>query len=263
MFSERMFSPMARRLNELQSELDLLRLRYRGVSVPPELDRLQLAMGRRQARADHLRGQVASLLDEVSRIEAEIAGCRKGYEALLADTVERIKRDQREGWSPFPVLGFRLWGWRDGLLHGAWQPWKTTSKTATCGRGNTEVPHSDGRCGRLGCGIYATKDLSTLLHEHTGPNDHGYLAGMVELTGKVVEHENGYRAARAEVVAGVLVSADRILPTCDPAELDEVFRRPGESMEKWGRARSATVWDEIERFMAPASDRGPSSVSQR
>ncbi len=258
-----MFSHMARRLDALQSELDLLRLRYRGVSIPPELDRLELAMGRRQVKADHLRGQVASLLDEVSRIEAEIAGCRKGYEALLADTVERIKRDQREGWSPFPVLGFRLWGWRDGALHGAWQPWKTTSKTATCGRGDTEVPHSDGRCGRLGCGIYATKDLSALLEEHTGPNDHGYLAGMVELTGKVVEHENGYRAARAEVVAGVLVGADRILSTTEPVELDEVFRRPGDSMEQWGRPRSGTVWEEIERFMTPASDRGSSSVSQR
>ncbi len=254
---------MARRLHDLHTELDVLRIRYRGVAIPPELDRLEIAVGRRQAKVDQLRSQVTALLDEVSHIEAEIAGCRKGYEALLADTVERIKRDQSEGWSPFPVIGFRLWGWRDGLLHGAWQPWKTTSKTATCGRGDTEVPHSDGRCGRLGCGIYATKDLAMLLREHTGPNDHGYLAGMVELTGKVVEHENGYRAARAEVVAGVLVGADRILATSDPAELDELFRRPADAMERWGRGRSATVWDEIERFMAPASDRGSSSVSQR
>ena len=254
---------MARRSDDLQSELDVLRLRYRGVGVPPELDRLELAVGRRQAKVDHLRAQVASLLDEVSLLEAEIAGCRKGYEALLADTVERIKRDQQEGWSPFPVIGFRLWGWRDGALHGAWQPWKTTSKTATCGRGNTEVPHSDGRCGRLGCGIYATKDLPALLEEHTRPNDHGYLAGMVELTGKVVEHENGYRAARAEVVAGVLVGAGRILSTSDPTDLDEVFRRPGHALERLGRARSGTVWDEIERFMATASDRASSSVGQR
>ena len=244
-----MFSPMSRRIDDLVSELELYRARYRSVAVPAEVDRLSLAIGRRQTRVDHLRGQIEGLLDEVARIEAEIAGCRKGYEAVLTDTIERIKRDQQEGWTPFPVLGYRLWGWRDGFLHGAWQPWKTTSKQAVCARGDREVPHSDGRCGRLGCGIYAAKEPAPLLEEHTGPNDHGYFAGMVELTGKVVEHERGYRAARAEVVAGVLVAADRLVVTSSPHELDALFAGPAKALDELGEPRRGRAWDTIVDFM--------------
>jgi hypothetical protein len=247
-----MFCAMTQRqrTDALISELDMYRTRYRSVAVPSEIERLNLAVGRRQSRVDHLRSQVDSLLEEVSRIEAEIVGCRKGYEALLVDTIERIKRQHREGWSPSPVIGFRLWGWRDGGLHGAWQPWRTTSKSATCGRGNEEVPHSDGRCGRLGCGIYASKNLADLLKEHTAPNDHGYLAGMVELTGKVVEHEKGYRAARAEVTAAALVGAKRMLLSDRGDVLDEIFRRPDEAIAQLGRERSGPAWQHILGFMA-------------
>jgi hypothetical protein len=242
-------------IDDLLSELDTYRRRYRNVAVPSDVERMDLAVGRRQAKVDHLRTQAAALLDEAARLETEIAGCRKGYEALLADTIDRIKRDNQEGWSPFPVTGFRLWGWRDGALHGAWQPWLTTSKTAACGRGRDEIPHSDGRCGRLGCGIYATKSLKDLLAGHTGPNDHGYLAGLVELTGKVVEHEHGYRAARAEVVAAVLVGRGDILATDDARTLDRLFAAPDETMNVHGRNRSGSVWDEIEGFLGESERR--------
>lgn len=240
---------MTRAVEELQAELDLYRRRYRAVEVPPEVERMQLAIQRRQNRVDHLKAQIQTMVEEVARIEAEIAGCRKGHQALLADTIDRVRRHHGEGWSPFPVTGFRIWGWRQGALHGAWQPWRTTSKTATCSRSDEEVPHSDGRCGRLGCGIYATKELRPLLEDHTTPNDHGYLAAMVELTGKVVEHERGYRAARAEVVAGVLVGRSTVLASDDAHVLDDLFRDPDAAMDRLGLPRTATAWEEIEGFL--------------
>jgi hypothetical protein len=233
------------RIGTLESLLATYRARYRHVAVPPELERLELAIGRRRHRVETLQEQVAALHDEIDRLDAEILGCRKGYEALLADTIERIRRTENEGWSPAAVVGYRLWGWREGGLYGAWERWMTATKTATCRAGNDEVPHSDRRCGRLGCGIYATKDLESLLEEHTTAASDGYLAGMVELTGKVVEHEHGYRAQRATVVAAALIGRDRVLTTRDPAIIEDLFALPQHALERHGRSKTRTAWEEI------------------
>jgi hypothetical protein len=64
-----------------------------------------------------------------------------------------------------PVTGYRLWTLRPDGLYGAKQHWSTASLDATCliyGAGG-EIPHTDGRCGRLGCGVYAAKHLEPLL----------------------------------------------------------------------------------------------------
>jgi len=47
------------------------------------------------------------------------------------------------------------------------------------------------------CGIYAFKDLKTLLSKDNYPYKSHYLIGRVALWGKVIEHENGYRAQYA------------------------------------------------------------------
>jgi hypothetical protein len=233
------------------SELETYRRRYGRISEPPELSRMELAVGRRLAKMEALRDQMAVLLDEISRLDDELQGYRKGYLALLEDTIDRVRRDHGEGWSPTPVLGYRLWSWRDGGIHGAWERWATPTKTATCRSGDDEIPHSDGRCGRLGCGVYAGKDLRALLEEHTRPGSHGYLAGSVELTGKVVEHEHGYRATRADVVTAVLVGADHMVLADDSAMLSDLFGAPDEIMERSGRPLPTQAWDSILEFVTP------------
>lgn len=212
---------------------------------------MELAVGRRLSRMDALRDQMTALLDEISRLDDELMGYRKGYLALLEDTIDRVRSDHGEGWSPTPVLGYRLWSWRQGGLHGAWERWMTPTKTATCRAGDDEVPHSDGRCGRLGCGVYAAKDLRPLLEEHTRPNANGYLAGLVELTGKVVEHEHGYRAARGEVVSAALVGTDRMVLTDDSTTLSDLFNDPDDVMERSGRPLPGPAWSSILEFVTP------------
>jgi hypothetical protein len=236
-------------LPELLETWSRYRCRYR-VAVPPELERLELARTRRAVRVEVLRDRVAETLAEIARVEAELVGIDKGYAALLADTIDRLRHHHQEGWTPDPVMGYRLWGWREGSVHGAWERWTEPRNVASCRTGQGEVPHSDGRCGRLGCGIYATKELAPLLRNHTAPSDHGYLTGLVAMTGKVVEHERGYRAERAEVVAAVLVDRGRVVTTDDRDELAELFAWPDGTMTQLGRQTSRSAWDEILSFLA-------------
>ena len=111
-------------------------------------------------------------------------------------------------WSPTPILGFRVWQ-MGAHLHGAKRVWYTPEYVAGCLRGNSEVmdpdvPHSDGSCGRPPCGIYAAKDPASLVADF-GAEYLPMAYGVVELTGKVVEHDDGYRAQRARAIAVVVV----------------------------------------------------------
>jgi hypothetical protein len=54
----------------------------------------------------------------------------------------------------------------------------------------------------------------------------GYAAGLVEMTGKVVEHEHGYRGARVEAVRLILVGVDGLAHIEDPSELGGAFGDP-------------------------------------
>ena len=145
-----------------------------------------------------------------------------------SDAIDRAREQYREGWSPQPVLGYRLWGGSREELHGVKVPWTSRSLVATClsRGGDEEIPHSDGRCGRLGCGVYAAKTVERL-YEEFGVADMGDVAlGVVALQGKVVEHEAGYRGAEATVVALGATLEGHLLLTADPAEIDAVFATP-------------------------------------
>ena len=213
------------RVLELLGELDLYQTRYRAVEIPAQVESMNLAISRRARRVEAIRKQVTELLDEMAQLEDEIGGLQRGYEALLLDALDRIRQAHGEGWSPTPVLGYRLWDWRDGALHGAWEQWRTPTKRAAC-RHAGELPHSNGQCGRLGCGVYATKDLGPLLTPRIAPGSVGYAAGLVEMTGKVVEHEHGYRGARVEAVRLILVGVDGLAHIEDPSELGGAFGDP-------------------------------------
>jgi hypothetical protein len=116
-------------------------------------------------------------------------------------------------WSPTPILGYRAWRVMKTGVNGAVKRWKSPSYDAGCVAygmrevRDDEVPHTNGECASPHCGIYALKDAQDL----RPPQQHGWNAfGLVELSGKVVEHEIGYRAGRATAIA-VVVRVDSTL----------------------------------------------------
>lgn len=213
-----------RRIDELNRRL---RDQLRSISnVPDEaamIDRMRRSIVSRRVRLERLEHEAAALVAEITRLEDEVHGREKALALLLGTVVTRIERATADAWSPVPVVGYRLWAMREGALHGARTRWEGPRFDATCEGFPGDAPHSDGTCGRLGCGVYATKELRRLLDLHVGGASHSYVGGVTTLSGKVVEHEHGYRAAHAEVVAVYAVWPDRTTATSNPAIIDRLF----------------------------------------
>lgn len=141
-----------------------------------------------------------------------------------------------------PVLAYRAWGISWGRLRGARAAWPVPTVEARCldpGRVAAadagDVPHTDATCGPSPCGIYATKTAAAALValEHDGP----VALGVVALSGKVVEHEHGFRAAVATAVGMLVVSHGEAL-SFDGLEVDELFLAPDAAIAAArGRAR--------------------------
>lgn len=219
----------------LRRELTTQHRRYGIGQSPPGIARLELAVDKRSTQLRHLRSRIEEMQADVARLQQEIAGYAKGLEALISDEVARIKDRFGESWSPVPVLGFRLWWLNEGKLEGARTVWTEPRFTARCAATDSnpdEVPHSDGRCGRLGCGVYAAKEIRPLLRSLVDTRHRGYVAALVELKGKVVEHEHGYRGARAEVVAVAAVSRRSLIRDDAPGFIEDLFRSPADVMAR-------------------------------
>ncbi len=222
-------------LNEL---FDTLRDR---LSTPPEeapsIDRMRRTIANQQLRLERLEHEAAAVLSEITRLEDEVHGREQALALLLGHVVGRLERVHRDAWSPAPITGFRLWAMRSGALCGARTRWREPTFVATCATAGEGSPHADGRCGRLGCGVYATKELAPLLGMHLQVDSHSYVAAAVALSGRVVEHERGYRAETARVTAAYAVWPDRVLATSDPARLAALFeacdRIPSTWCEPW------------------------------
>jgi len=138
-------------------------------------------------------------------------------------------------WSPTPVVGFRMWDLRD-RIYGSFRPWSKPEYEAVClspstGTDYSEVPHSDGRCGPPPCGLYCFKEAEQLLAAFGLPTGKArVVVGLVALSGKVVEHERGYRAKRAKVVAAAVVGAGRVVRVEGAERLEALFGRPQETL---------------------------------
>jgi hypothetical protein len=85
--------------------------------------------------------------------------------------------------------------WFRTRLHGVVKPWKRGEIKAKC-----KFFHESNRSPGFGCrcGIYAYKDARSW-----EMGDYSYMPiwGIVELSGKAIEHTRGYRAEKAKVVA--------------------------------------------------------------
>ena len=129
-----------------------------------------------------------------------------------------------------PVLAYRAWGIAQNRLRGVRVAWPVPTVEARCldygrrsGADAADVPHTDGSCGPPPCGIYATRTAAAAVEaiEHDGP----LALGVVALSGKVVEHEHGYRAAVASALA-LVVAANGELMRFVGMDVDELFLVP-------------------------------------
>lgn len=223
--------------------LKTLRDRYgdepRSENLP--VDRLAIRQNRLRSRLEVVEEQLAELVSERRRLLEEDARIDLMRTALVDDVADRIRRRHNEGWSPTPVTGYRVWAVGENRLQGATgHVWETPRLDAECGRARTnrDLPHTDSLCSRFGhgCGIYAAKDPARLEE-----GDSIWVLGVVHLSGKVVEHELGYRAARAEVKAVAAQAEGRLLATCDPGQIDELFADPIATIRRSGREIEAVL----------------------
>ena len=220
---------MSQDLRQVVREWERLRIRYGATEPPPEVDRLQRAGQRRLARLKHLRLQLSDLTAEIVVLEAEQEGLDKTLGLVLDTALRDLKAKHSEAWSPFPVLGFRIWDLRPTGFYGFREHWNHHTLSAYCPTTKTsrEVPHTDGSCGEPPCGFYAAKDVVALLSENPGHQIERLAVGLVGMAGKVVEHERGYRSQEATVLAIAFAKGDTFRITDDPIEIQLLFQGVG------------------------------------
>jgi len=143
---------------------------------------------------------------------------------------------QGDWWSPHPVYGIRVWQLIGDELHGARLAWRIPQQTARCLRRGIDsgpVPHDVGECAKPPCGIYAVKDptwISDLVRPWFRQGPVTIAVGVVALSGRVIEHDSGYRAEHAEVVSIAAIGGDeRWVETAwieGQSDLTDLFRAP-------------------------------------
>lgn len=218
------------------SDLDRLRQLVGAVSADEEpgaeVDRLESAVSRRDVarqglrrQIEHLRHRIAGMEMEVATIDGEVLGLERALEALYRDIAEHRGLDFTQWWSPIPIVGYRAWLIEEDGLHGARVRWTSRHLTAGClgTSAESEVPHVQGECGSPPCGIYATKSLETLFRFFGGGVVREVALGLVLLSGRVVDHDLGYRAARAQAVSLAVIRGPDLYLTDHPDEIDRVF----------------------------------------
>lgn len=214
----------------LLARIDTYRQRY-GDKFRYRESGLELTLKRRTIALGEARRQMAEAAARVVALEAELARVEAAFRLEVEDAVYRTQLEMSEMWTPQPVIGYRMWGIGPFGLQGAKTVWTGPTLDAVCQTAfrteRVEVPHTDGRCGRLGCGIYAVRDLAALLDSELAQGvPDNLVVGEVALTGKVVEHEYGYRAAVATVTAAVVFHQGGAQFVDDPADLAQLFAAP-------------------------------------
>jgi hypothetical protein len=238
-------------IHGLNREWERLRLKYGIADSPPELDRLLLKSRRKRARLRDLRTRLATIQTEVDALEAEVAGTDKTLRYFLSDVISRVEVDHGHAWSPVPMLGFRVWTLRDDAFHGYRVRWQHRSMTARCELTNDSdnIPHTDGQCANPPCGVYAAKDVDRIIEAHGTLEVERLAVGLVAMTGKVVEHEHGWRAEEVTVLALAFVRGGRIFTADDPDEIELLFQGVGLS-EDWNHAPEGEPVVERDRITA-------------
>jgi hypothetical protein len=163
-------------------------------------------------------------------------------------------------WSPTPVYGWRYWHptpnaqlavknpymytyndqtlWNDSgylLPFGfvwsgvAGHCWDSPEKTAACNFPICKTPFQEGNAPHPNgtCGIYAYKtsftdgQVADIAKWHSGTGL--ALIGLVEMTGRIIEHEWGYRAEKVKCVAAFVPTEPWVTPVYEPVYVIESY----------------------------------------
>jgi len=235
-------------MNGLEKALDLIGRDDGGSGGATS--RFETRLEKQRSRASEATAEIQTVDERIAGLEKELDPLRKkmvshrdqllkaAEEQKRRAAIVRLQRDraaprQLEAntmWSPTAIPGYRIWTIRGGKLRGAREAWTSLHKTASCPLGDG-VPHTDGRCAKVafGCGIYAAKSVSELLLKHLRSPSDRYVVGLVGMGGRVVEHERGYRAERATILALAVIDAGAGAPVwliSDALDLQAFVRSP-------------------------------------
>jgi hypothetical protein len=171
-----------------------------------EVERLDASIRRRRNRIRHLDAQIERMTDERDRLEGEILGCFHGAEALLVDLIDRLEALDGPSWSPDPVPGYSVLEVVGPFIHDGDHAWITPVLRPGCPSGGADAPHQSAACSELQCGVLVHKSIDRL-----PAISGGTLRAVAEiaLSGRVIEHTDGYRAEVGEIIALVAFDETR------------------------------------------------------
>lgn len=232
-------------------ELEVLAKRYGRDVSDLTVDRLTLKQHRNLARQEAIEEELGRLTEELRRLRTENERIELTRQLRIDELAESLRTAMGETWSPTAVTGYRLWVIDDGIVRGATgHIWAWTSMDASCKAADPDddIPHTNRMCSRIGhgCGIYAALTVDSVAPET--PTD--WVMGTVHLSGKVVEHESGYRAARAEVSGVVARAGDRTLVTDEPRLLAALFADPVTTVATHGEPGPAPDKNQVSQALS-------------
>jgi hypothetical protein len=243
------FGPLAadqlQRVAHLRNQLIQLEDRY-GATPSDDVIRLERQIQKRSSRIETLSTQLDEIVASLVQLEAERTGLLTAAELVISEQITDVRIAHDEGWSPWPIHAFRMWGVTNGGLVGMVERWPGPEMEATCKKLplNPDVPHTDVRCGEPRCGIYAAKRPDPIFEEI--PSEGGWAIGLVALSGKIVEHDLGFRAQRARVEAIVIQHDGHVLAAEEPQIVRLAFAAAVPTTKLLGRP--VTEWP-IERVL--------------
>ncbi|NQV05715.1 hypothetical protein HQ535_04120 [bacterium] len=109
-----------------------------------------------------------------------------------------------------------------------------TARCLTTGA-TSGIPHLAGECGAPACGIYARRSLTGIRGLRAAADSPGMVAGLVALTGTVAEHDSGYRAGMAQVLAAGSLWGDRLIVGWSASWVEALFEEPVATLSATGR----------------------------
>ena len=236
------------RVQRLRSRYDTLKRRLRRADGVDEVERLDASIQRRRSRIRHLDTQIDRLMDERDRLEGEILGCFHGAEALLADLIDKLEALDGPSWSPEPVPAFTILEIEDGTIQDGDHVWRTPLLRPGCPSGRWDGPHESSPCSALACGVLAYKSIDKL----PGIGGGGLRAvAEVALSGRVIEHVDGYRAEVGEIVSLVAFDETRWFRTRYPGQIDWFVAAPSATFEELAAPipADAMLYVELDLFL--------------
>ena len=160
-----------------------------------------------------------------------------------------IAANQETVFTPMPIVGYRMWRLGPGTIRGlSGQLWRSAAMDAACTNGPEGSPHLPTAPCRGRCGINAYTTPAQLLaaarsirgprrlsasSPHIGIPIPEALYGVVSLSGRVVEHDHGFRGQRARVIGLVMVHGREVQATGHPGTIAAHFPNPAGSRRRF------------------------------